>query len=151
MNITLEKLGESRTQATVVFEEQPVKVMEEVVVKELGKEVKIKGFRPGQAPLEKLREQISSDQINEELVRKLMPDVMEDIVKKHELKPITRPRVELSALSPLTLKMVIVEKPSVTVDIKKIRKELKKKEKEIGEIGEKKDTKEVSIFLSERP
>ena len=38
MNITLEKLGESRTQATVVFEEQPVKVMEEVVVKELGLE-----------------------------------------------------------------------------------------------------------------
>jgi FKBP-type peptidyl-prolyl cis-trans isomerase (trigger factor) len=136
MNITLEKLGEGRTQATVVFEEQPVKSAEEEVVKELGKEVKIKGFRPGQAPLEKLREEISSDQINEELVRKLMPEVMEDIVKKHELRPITRPRIELSALSPFTLKMVIVEKPEVKVDVKKIRKALKVKEKEAKETKE---------------
>ena len=142
MNITLEKLGEGRIKATVVFEEQSVKPLEDGVVKELGKEVRIKGFRPGQAPLEKLRGQLSSDRIYEELVRKLMPDVMEEMLKKHELRPITRPRVELSVISPLTLKMVIVEKPNVVVDIKKIRKVLKVKEKKAKETEEARGKKE---------
>lgn len=154
MNITLKKLGSARTQATVVIDDIVAKKAEEEVVQNLGSEVKIKGFRPGNAPADKVREQISEQRIQEEVVRHVMPEVMKEAIETHKLNPIIRPNVELSSLSPLTIVVTLVEKPDVKVDVKKVTKAAKapkqskpasgqaekeaksEKEKEVKENGE---------------
>jgi FKBP-type peptidyl-prolyl cis-trans isomerase (trigger factor) len=122
MNITLKKLGQSRTQATVILNDAKVNPLREEALKELGVQVEIQGFRPGKAPIEKVRERIPEQQVHEEVVRKLMPEVMKEAIERHDLKPIIRPNVELSSLTPFTLLVTVVERPQVKVDSKKVMK-----------------------------
>ena len=111
MNITLKKSGQARTQATAVFDRSHIDPIEEDVVQALGKEVKIKGFRPGTAPPEMLRENIPASRIQEEVVQRLVPDVMKEVIEKHKLQPIIRPRIELQSLDPFTIQVTVVEQP----------------------------------------
>ena len=135
MNITIEKLSESRKQATIILDDEVVKKRGAQAITELGKDIKIKGFRPGKAPLEKLKEQIPEDQVHESVIQKEMPAIMETILKEHELHPIIRPRVILKGVSPMTLEVVIVEEPVVKVEVRKLKGEVKKVEVSKGEEG----------------
>ncbi len=126
MRITIEKLSESRKQATIILDDEVVKKRGAEAISELGRDIKIKGFRPGKAPLEKLKERIPEDQIHESVIQKEMPSIMEKIMKEHELNPIIRPRVALKSVSPMTLEVVIVEEPGVKVDVRKLKGEVKK-------------------------
>ena len=129
MNITLKKLPQARTQATVIFDDAEVKGAEESAIKGLGKTLSLPGFRPGTAPISLLRERLSSERIREEIVHQLLPKALEDAQKKG-VKPIISPRVELTNLNPLTLMITFVEKPEVKVDRKKIQTAAGKIEKE---------------------
>ncbi len=119
MQVSLKKLPQARTQVTVIFDEEQALQAEEEAVRGLGKSLSIQGFRPGMAPLHLLRERLSQDRIKEETVHHLLPAAMEDIQKKG-VKPIVTPRVELTQLTPFTLTIILVEKPEVKVDTKKI-------------------------------
>jgi FKBP-type peptidyl-prolyl cis-trans isomerase (trigger factor) len=130
MNITTKKLSASRTQATVIFEDDVFKKAESEVVGVLSKSVDVKGFRKGNAPSDMVREKISDDKILEETVQHLVPDALGEVMKKEDLKPIIRPRVEVTSTKPLTLNLVFVENPDVKVDEKGIKKDVKKFEKE---------------------
>jgi FKBP-type peptidyl-prolyl cis-trans isomerase (trigger factor) len=121
MQTTLKKLSASRIQLTVIIDDVVVKQAEEDVVAAFGKSIEIKGFRKGQAPKGKIREQIAPQKLQEEVVRHLMPSVMKEAIETHKLLPIIRPNVELSALLPMTLTIIIVEKPEVRVYPKKMK------------------------------
>jgi len=121
MNITIQKLTPSRTQATIVLDDARVRSLEEEAVKELGKNIEMKGFRPGEAPKDMLRARIPQDRIHEYVVQHEMPAIMQEVVEKHDLKPIIRPRVELKEIKPMTLAIVLVEKPEVKVATRKIK------------------------------
>lgn len=125
MQITLKKTGRSRTQATVVFTDEAVKMKEEEVVRALGAKAKIAGFRPGKAPLDILRAHFSVEKVREETVQSLIPDAMRQIVEEHKVHPIVTPRVSLTVTSPLTVEILLVEEPAVSVDIRPLRKEAK--------------------------
>lgn len=126
MQITIEKLSESRKQATVVLDDEVVKKRGSEAISELGRDIKIKGFRPGKAPLEKLKERIPEEKIHESVIQKEMPSLMESIIKEHELNPIIRPRVSLKSVNPMTLEVMIVEEPRVKVEVRKLKGEAKK-------------------------
>lgn len=130
MQITLKKLTTSRTQATVVLDDDKVRASEEQAILALGKDVRIKGFRPGKAPMQLLREHIPEQRISEYIVQRQMPTIMEEITVKHGLNPIIRPRVELNATHPMTLVLTIVSRPTVTVHPKKVQAAFAKHRKE---------------------
>lgn len=121
MNISVKKLGLSRVEATVILEEARVKELTEKAIVVLGQNVKIKGFRPGHVPPEMLREHIPVDRIHEKAIQEEMPVIMEEILIKHSVKPITRPRVEMRGLSPMTLVITLVEQPEVKVARRKMK------------------------------
>lgn len=136
MNITIEKLSESRKQATVTLDDAAVEKRGAEAITELGRDIKIKGFRPGKAPLEKLKERIPEDQVHESVIQKEMPSIMEAILKEHELHPIIRPRVALKSVKPMTLEVVIVEEPAVKVDVRKLKGDVKKIKVEVADGAE---------------
>ena len=132
MNITIKKLGSSRTQASVILDEARVRELFDQAVIELGASVCLKGFRLGKAPKEMLREHITQEKIHEWVIQQEMPVIMQELTGKHALRPIIRPRVELHSLAPMALIMTLVEKPEVNVVRKKIKlpKEVMEKDKE---------------------
>jgi len=150
MTITLKKLGASRTQVTAVFTDERAKQAEEAAVKGLGANLKLPGFRPGNAPIPLLRENLPLERIHEETVHILLPEAMKEIQAKG-VKPIVTPRVELTALTPLTLTITLVEKPEAKVDVKRVQKgfaekmkEKKKKSEEKGEVKKEEKADEAS-------
>ncbi|MBT3835289.1 hypothetical protein HOF56_03485 [Candidatus Peribacteria bacterium] len=139
MNITIKKLSASRTQATVTFEEDVYKKAESEVMEALAKSIDVKGFRKGNAPVDMVKEKISEDKILEETVQHLVPGALQEVIKKEDVKPIIRPRVEVTSTSPLTLNLIFVENPNVKVDEKGIKKDVKKAQKEADKEADKKE------------
>ncbi len=109
------KLKQSRAQSTVTFSAEEASKAEAKAVEKLGERIRIEGFRPGRAPADLLRQKINPEQLSEETIRSLLPDVFDALIKEHKLQPIIPPRVDLISRSPLTLEITIVERPEVKV------------------------------------
>src|SRR3989338_6342228 len=109
------KLKQSRTECTVTFTAEETAKAEQKALQKLGGNMRIEGFRPGKAPIEMIKQKIDPGQLNEETVRSLLPGVFEQILTEHHLHPIIPPKVDMTALSPMTLVLTFVEKPEVKV------------------------------------
>ena len=115
MDITLKKLSKTRTQATIIFDADAVTKARDEVIIVLSKEVELPGFRKGNVPKDVAMEHLAEDRIQEEVVHRLLPAALKEITENNELKPIIRPRVELTSTEPLTVAVTIVEQPEVKV------------------------------------
>jgi len=112
---SVKRLPASRIECTVSFGSEETKNAETRALANLAQDVKLKGFRPGKAPEELLREHIDENRLLEETVRNLIPETLQMLIEKESLHPIAHPKVEVMSRTPLTLKVTIVEKPAVKV------------------------------------
>lgn len=117
METKVEKLKESRIKTTTVVPADRRKQAEERALKALSQRVRIKGFREGMAPTHLVREQVKPEQITEQTVREILPEVMKDAFEISKAKPIIRPNASVVSLEPLTISIVFVERP--TAELKK--------------------------------
>jgi len=111
----IERQKKSRVVATATFTEQEYAAAEAEALKHLGQHVEVKGFRPGHAPADQVRQRVGEDHLVEEGIRILLKTTLQQIVDEHALKPIMAPKVEAVSRTPVTLKITFVEKPEVTV------------------------------------
>ncbi len=117
METKVEKLKESRIKTTTIVSAEAKKKAEDSALKALAKRVRIKGFREGMAPPELVREHVTQEQIAQETVRAVIPDIMADALKVSGAKPIIRPAASVVSLDPLTISITFVERP--TAELKK--------------------------------
>ncbi len=68
-------------------------------LKQLARTSRLKGFRPGKAPLPVVRKQFG-DQVRAEVVSDIMRKSFAEAVSKEQLTPATGPRIEPIALDP---------------------------------------------------
>jgi len=68
-------------------------------LKQISRTVRLKGFRPGKAPITVVRKQFG-DQVRAEVVNDLMRTSFVEAVTQEHLKPATGPRIEPIALTP---------------------------------------------------
>lgn len=111
----IERLKKSRVSVTATFTEDEYASAETAALKHIGQHVEVKGFRPGHAPADKVRERVGADALFEEAIRELLKTHLQPMVDEHGLKPILPPKVEAVSRMPVTLKVTFVEKPEVTV------------------------------------
>lgn len=111
----IERLKKSRVSVTATFNEEEYASAEAEALKHLGQHVEVKGFRPGNAPADKIRERVGDDRVFEEAIRVLLKTHLQPMVDENGLKPIMPPKVEAVSRLPVTLKITFVEKPEVTV------------------------------------
>ncbi|MDP7247071.1 MAG: trigger factor [Candidatus Peribacteraceae bacterium] len=120
---------------SVSFTEDQVKPAEEKALKKLSSNVKIEGFRPGNAPADMLKDKVSPDQLMEEIIRELLPETINKLAKENDLKPIIPPKIEAESREPLTLSLTFVEHPEVSIKgadkIKIEKKDVKIDDKEM--------------------
>lgn len=113
--VKTEKLKQARTQLTLTFDEATYAEAEARALQTIGETIEIKGFRPGKAPENVLREKVGQDRLFEETVRLLLRDELPKLIEEQKLTPIMPPRVEALSRLPVTLRLTIVERPEVTL------------------------------------
>ncbi|MDO8469298.1 MAG: trigger factor [Candidatus Peribacter sp.] len=127
----IEREKNGRIECTVEFTKEESHAAEEKALAALAEQVKVAGFRPGKAPRETVLQKINPDDLMEETIHRLLPGLLESLVKEQNIQTIISPKIALKKRDPLTLSIVFVERPNVTfkgIDKIKIEKKASKVE-----------------------
>ncbi len=129
-------------QITFTIPYSQVASAQEKVVEEYAKETEIPGFRKGNAPVEKVREQIPASSLTEKSLARILPEALSSAINENKLRPAIYPKFELIKANenePWQIRAIICELPVVILPdyaklikegIIKTPKELSKEEKE---------------------
>jgi len=136
LSSTVKKLPKKTFEIVVKIAKDEIKKEYSNAFAKVHKEFSYQGFRKGNVPLSIAEKQISKEAVYNELVRDLVPNVYEDVVKKESLKPIISPKVDLLKAKEnedWEIKFTLAEKPEIELgsykeEVKKIKKESVKKE-----------------------
>jgi len=117
MKVTVEELSPSKRALHVELPSEQVAATMEVTLKELSRKIHIPGFRKGKVPSAIIQRRFQAD-IQEEVLRELIPDSYRQALTQVDFTPVSQPRVEdvhLHAGEPLRYRAVVDVKPSVEV------------------------------------
>lgn len=89
---SIEDVGPSRKQVRIEVPAQAVDAETERVVQEYGRSLKLPGFRPGKVPTGVVRQRFRED-IDREVLERLMPRYWREAQAEAELDPVTDPRL----------------------------------------------------------
>jgi trigger factor len=103
-----------------------IEVPEEIVTKELSsaytdlnKRVRIPGFRPGKAPRSLLEQRYAST-VEEDVIRKLVPDYYQKALKETGLRPVEVPtieKIEMKKNAPLSFTAMVEITPPISLGV----------------------------------
>jgi trigger factor len=99
MQVSLTAMGGLERRLEVAVPAQAVTSEIESRLKQLARTARLKGFRPGKAPLMVVRKQFG-DQVRAEVVSDIMRKSFAEAVSKEQLTPAAGPRIEPIALDP---------------------------------------------------
>jgi len=120
---SIQDVGPCRKQVTVTIPAPAVEREQTRVLRDLGRQVSIPGFRRGKVPLGVLRQRYG-EQIDKEVLDRLLPRFWQEAQTESELQPLLPPQVEevgdLSTGEPLTFVASVEIRPEI----------------DLGEIGE---------------
>ena len=114
-SLSIERLPKSRVQCAVSFDREEHTKSQQKALERLGKSRRLKGFRPGKAPLEILKKEIESSEIVNEMLREVLPNIMRQMREKESIQPIMPPDIRVTAEEPLAFTVLILEDPKATV------------------------------------
>lgn len=130
------KLPKNTVEIEVDIKWDQIKGEFETAFERLRGTAEIEGFRKGKAPREIAEKHIKREDIYQEAIRMLFPQIYQEIVQKEALKPIISPKLELIQAKEgedWKVKFITAEKPKVELGdykakIKKFKAEQKKDE-----------------------
>lgn len=102
MASALQKLDDGTIKLTITISADLVKKTQDVVVSELAKNAKLAGFRKGKAPKKLVEEKLNKQEVQEEVLKKLLPSAYLEAVKEHGLKPIINPKIHVDKIDDLS-------------------------------------------------
>lgn len=83
----------------ITIPEEAVKKTQETVLEDLAKNLTVQGFRKGKAPKHVVKKNIEPDKLQEETLRKLIPEAYIASIKDHNLNPIVNPKIHVDKLT----------------------------------------------------
>jgi len=92
---TIQKLDDGTIKFTIIIPTETVKKTREEVVATTSQNAKIAGFRKGKAPKKLVEENIDTEKIREEVLKKVLPQAYIEAVQKHTIKPIVNPKIHV--------------------------------------------------------
>lgn len=152
----IKKLPKNTVEAVVSLSSKYLENEKKEAFKRLQKELEVAGFRKGKVPESIAKKHLKNEQIIEEAVKKFLPEIYNEIVKKESLSPIYNPKIDFIKAKDgedWELKITIALKPIVNLkDYKKIVQEIKNQEKKAdiwvpGKDKEKKPEKKDNTML----
>lgn len=98
MKSTLAKQDNGTIILTIPISAEQVKKTLDEVVSEIVKNAELPGFRKGMAPKEMVEKSLDRMKVQEETLRKLLPQSYTEAVSEHKLKPVMSPRIRVTKL-----------------------------------------------------
>jgi trigger factor len=92
MKVNMENLSETQRKLQVTIPAEVVKEERDTIFSEIYKVAKVKGFRPGKAPV-KVVENMYKSEILSETMQKLLSKTLEEALREAQVNPINRPEV----------------------------------------------------------
>lgn len=117
MKVTVEELSPSKRALHVELPPERVAATMEATLRDLGRKIQVPGFRKGKVPPEIIQRRFQSD-LQEEVLRELIPDSYRQALAQTDLTPVSQPRVDdvhFHEGEPLRYRAVVEVKPPVTV------------------------------------
>ncbi|MDP7069182.1 MAG: trigger factor, partial [Candidatus Peribacteraceae bacterium] len=144
-SLGIKRLKGGRVECEATFTEAEIAPAEEKALHELSRDIEMPGFRKGSVPMDQVREKVDPQKLFEMTIHNLLPSTFEKLIKEHDIKPIIHPRVDAVSKDPLTVKIIFIEKPKITLKgIKKIK--IEKKEPKVDE----KDVQKMIDYILEK-
>ncbi len=98
MNSVLAKTPDGTITLTITLPLKEVEKVREEVIADIVKNTTLPGFRKGMAPRKAVEEKMDKTQVQEDILRKLLPKAYTEAVTQHKLKPIISPRIHVEKL-----------------------------------------------------
>lgn len=149
MKTEVKRLPRSQIEVKVVVPQKRVGGVLERIISQAVQEIKVEGFRKGNAPKNLAREKLDMEKVYGEVLNTAISEAYAAAVKEHHLKPITAPKIELlqfdqEAKKDLVFKATAAERPKVELGdykqalttLKTGRKVEKPKEEIVGPDGQ---------------
>lgn len=151
LKTNVDKKENSVYELTVTVPAKEIEERYKKVLKQHAQEVDLKGFRKGNAPLDKVEEKIGKEKIYQFLIQQLISEIYPQAVKENDLTPIVPPKVELVSAEEnkdWKIKFTTSEMPKIELNnLREAMKEANIKE-DIwvpGENGEKQEIKDERL------
>lgn len=97
MKVDIKKLPKSEVQLTITIPYNIYQKWEKRALADLGKRVKVDGFRSGNVPEEIVRKNVSEEVIKGSTLDYLLQETYAEAVKKNEIQVIARPKVDIKS------------------------------------------------------
>ena len=140
MQHELKKLAKSQVELVITIPASEYKKDVEAAAVRLSERAAIKGFRPGKAPYDIVKQQLGEIKILEEALEKIVQRTFFTVVKEEKLDTVGMPQISVEKLAPgndLVYKATVALLPKVALaDVAKIKVDKKKinvGEKEVGD------------------
>lgn len=91
----IEKQQDGTIKLTITIPHSEVKKTREDIVSQMSQDTKLPGFRKGKAPKQMVEGRLSEEQVQENVLKKLIPPAYIAAVEEHRLKPIMNPRLHV--------------------------------------------------------
>lgn len=125
--LKIDRKGDKTCEISASIPAKTVSQQRQEVIKEKASQVGVKGFRKGRAPAAMIEKDLDSDEILQALIRKIVTQVYEEAINKHQLRAIIPPKVELvsaEAGKDWRIKITTCELPEIVID--DLEEEIKK-------------------------
>ncbi len=93
MNTEISETGRFERTLTITLEEPELQDAKAKAARQLSKEMKIKGFRPGKAPYEMVERAVGPDRLRTQAIEDSMPAVVAAAIDEEKLEPATPPAI----------------------------------------------------------
>ncbi|MBU1037153.1 trigger factor [Patescibacteria group bacterium] len=139
MQFQKNQLKESEIQFTIEITPQEYQPFLEKAAKKLSKEIKIEGFRPGNAPYSVVKQEVGEMKIYEAALEELITHFYWQVVTQEKVNTVGQPKIEIEKLAPgnpLVFKTTTALMPQVKLanykSVKVKKKQVNIEEKEIA-------------------
>ncbi|HVL91546.1 MAG TPA: trigger factor [Actinomycetota bacterium] len=116
MQTTVSREGPTRIRMTVEVAPDEIKPAADRAFKQLAKQVKIPGFRPGKAPRSLLEARLGKDEVKEMIVREAVPQFYAQAVVGEDIDPVAPPQIEVTSFEvdePLIFEAIVEVRPEI--------------------------------------
>jgi trigger factor len=93
VNTEIKETGRFERTLTISLDESELATAKAKAARKLSKDMKIKGFRPGKAPLEMVERMVGADRLRTEAVEEAAPAAVADALEAEELEPTITPAI----------------------------------------------------------
>jgi trigger factor len=95
LNLKKNDLGKNTFQFDITISKNQIEKNYQEIFNLFVKELEIPGFRKGKAPKDIAAKKIEKEKIYQEVAKKIIPEIYQELVKQENLKPLINPKIEL--------------------------------------------------------